>query len=129
MVGREAVATRIDVDIGDPERPVLLDDEAQEPMTVWQRPDACARFVIDPARDESLDDVALIDDPERGVLRAHEWTDLVDDDLEHLVDGEHAGDGPGRRIECVEDPERGLVAHEFAHLGRAYQRRRSPGLA
>ena len=62
-------------------------------MTTRQRTDPRPSLIGQAARDEALDDAAGIHDTEGRVLRADERPDLIDDDLEHLVDGQDTGDG------------------------------------
>src|SRR5437762_5801548 len=40
VVGREPMSSMMDRDVTDPERPVLPDDQAQETVAAWQRPDS-----------------------------------------------------------------------------------------
>ena len=70
-----------------------MDDQTEESVTAWQRTDPGAGLIGQTAGDESLDHASVIDDPEGGVLRADERADLVDDDLQHLIDGQDARDG------------------------------------
>ena len=61
----------------------------------------------------------LVDDPKGGVAGTDERTDLVDDDLEDLLDREHARDRTRRGIERIEDLELGQVAGTVGHRRRA----------
>ncbi len=122
VVRREAVATRVDRDVGDPERLVLADDQAEEAMAAGQGADRRPRRRAHAGRDEALDDAVLVDDAQRGVARPDERPDLVDDDLQDLVDGDQPGDRAGRRVEGLEDLVRSRVPERCAPRGRAYQR-------
>ena len=67
-------------------------------MSFWQRADPVARGIVHPARDEALDPATDVDDAEGGVLRANERANLVDDDLQHVIDGGESGDASDRSI-------------------------------
>ena len=70
VVRREAVATRVDGDVRDPERLVLADDQAEEAVAAGQRRRSHARVAaVHAGRDEALDDAVVVDDPQRGVAR------------------------------------------------------------
>ena len=108
VVRREPVASRIDGDVRDAERAVLLDDQAEEAVAARQWADRGPGLAADPGRDEALDDAVRVDGPEGRVARPDEQPDLVDDHLQDIVDRLQAGDGPGRGIEGVDDVGRCL---------------------
>ncbi len=103
MVRREAGPARIDRDVRDPERAVLSDDQAKEAASTREGTDVGPRLAVDAGRDETLDDAARMDDPERRVARADQRPDLVDDDLQDLIDGLQRRDGSRRHVERVDD--------------------------
>ena len=103
VMGREAMAPRVRVDVGDPERSVLLDDQTEESVAAGQRPDLCPCLIGQATGDETLDDAVAVDDAERRVLGADQRTDLVDDDLEDLVHGQDAGDSAGRGVDGIQE--------------------------
>ena len=55
VVRGEPVSARIDRDVGDAERAVLLDDQAQEAVAARQWPDRGSGLAAHPGRDEALD--------------------------------------------------------------------------
>ena len=57
-----------------------------------------------------------VDGPEGRVVRPDEQPDLVHDHLEDIVDGQQAGDGPGRGIEGVDDIDRCLCVLAALHV-------------
>ena len=109
MVRREPVASLVEGDVGDPDRAVLADDQAEEAVTARQGADPRPCLAVHAGGDEGLDHPAGVDDPERGIARADQRTDLVDDDLEHLLDGAETGDRPGGDIDRVVDVGRRLL--------------------
>ena len=99
VVRRKPEAARIGVDVGDPERAVLADDQPQQAVALGQGADRLSGRIVHAARDEALDPAIRVDDPERGVVGADERTHAVDDDLQDVVDGGQAGDLADGRIE------------------------------
>ena len=108
VVRREPVAARIDGDVRDPERAVLLDDQAEEAVAAREWADRGPGLAAHPGRDEALDDAVRVDGPEGRVVRADQQPDLVHDDLQDIIDGLQAGDRPRRGIEGVDDVDRCL---------------------
>ena len=94
---RSAADRRIDV--GDPERAVLADDQAQQAVALGQGADPAPRGVVHPARDEALDPAVGIDDAEGRVLGADQGPHAVDDDLQDVVNGRETCDLADRRIQ------------------------------
>ena len=78
-------------------------------MTARQGADPRPCLGVQAGGDEGLDDPAGVNDPECGIARADQRADLVDDDLEHLLDGAQSGDRPGRDIDGVVDFGRRLL--------------------
>ena len=126
VVRREPVSSRIDGDVGDAERAVLLDDQAEEPVAARQRPDRGPGLAAHPGRDEALDHAVRMDRPEGRVVRPDEQPDLVHDHLQDIVDGLQAGDRPGRGIEGVDDAGRCLCVLAAAHARHGSSARRVP---
>ena len=108
VIRREPVSSRIDGDVRDAERAVLLDDQAEEAVAAREWADRGPGLAAHPRRDEALDHAMPVDGPEGRVVRPDEQPDLVDDHLQDIVDGLQAGDGPGRGIEGVDDVGRCL---------------------
>ena len=95
MVRREPVASLVEGDVGDPDRAVLADDQAEEAVTARQGADPRPCLAVQAGGDEGLDHPAGVDDPECGVARADQRTDLVDDDLAALPRQSPARRSPG----------------------------------
>jgi hypothetical protein len=109
----------IRVEVGDPERPVFADDQAEDAMALRQRADPTTRGVVHPAGDESFDPATGIDDAEGGVLGIDERADLVDDDLQDVVDGAETRDPADRCVKGSLDLVLGslLGPRRLAHPG------------
>ena len=116
VVRGEPVSPRIDGDVRDPEGSVLLDDQTKESVAARERADRGPGLAADPRGDEGLDLAMPMDGPEGRVVRPHEQPDLVHDHLEDIVDGQQAGDGPGRGIEGVDDIDRCLCVLAALHV-------------
>ena len=90
-------------------------------MTTRYRSDPGPCLAIHPRGDEGVDDAIRVDDPERRIARPDQWTDLIDDDLEHFLDRAEAGDRPGRDIDGVVDiglDEAGALRNLFLQTRR-----------
>ena len=84
MFGREAEALGVGGDGRDPIRPVLPDDQPQQPSAAGEVADGLSLLVADPARDELGDQPRLVDNAESGILRGDELADPIDDELQDL---------------------------------------------
>ncbi len=82
----------------------------KQPMAARQVADGAALLRGDPAGEELGDPSRSVDDAERGVGRAHQLAHPVHDQLQHLVDVEHAADATHRGIERL-DSVRQARAH------------------
>src|SRR5437667_8849880 len=103
MVWRETEASRIGLDVVDPERSSLADDQTEEAGTAGQIADTLSLGPRDPAGDESLETVAaVVEDSERRVAGLDKDPDAVDDELEHAFDRKHGRDAPDRLVECFQ---------------------------
>ena len=103
VIRREPVAPRIDGDVRDPERAVLPDDEAEEPVAPGQVPDPRPGLAVDPGGDEAFHDAVGVDDAEGRVSGPDERTDLVDDDLQDVLDPVQLRDRADCRVERTDD--------------------------
>ena len=86
-------------DRADPVRAPLADDQAEQATARGQRADRGPLVGLEPSRDESLDPAVRVGDPEGGVAGIDQNADAVDDELEDILDGEHAGDGARRLVD------------------------------
>ena len=86
----------------DPVRAALPDDESEQAATVGWFTDRTAYLRIDSAGDEPLDVSAGIDDAQGGIVRAHEPTDPIDDELQDGLEFEDLRDRPSRIDEGLE---------------------------
>src|SRR5215213_9383887 len=77
-------------------------------MAARQWADALPGLRTDTRRDEALDDPVGVDDAERRIPRLYQRPDLVDDHLQDVIDRLKARDGPGRRVEGIDDARRFL---------------------
>ena len=111
VVRREARRVRMIGDRRDPVRPALADDQPEQTPARRQRADREPMVGIDAGGDEPLDPAVDADDPERRVARVDEIADPIDDQLEDLLDAEHARDRPGG---LVDGRERRRVGREPA---------------
>src|SRR5690242_17643092 len=124
VLRRKTVRIGVLRDVGDSKGHAVANDRPEQPVALRQRPDARAQLGGHAARDEALDVATLVDDAQGGVLGAHELADVVDDDLEHAVEVELAGDGARRAIEGI---ERVIRTHgERLSRGRVRQIARHP---
>ena len=119
MVGREAVPPGILHQVRDPVRPVLADDQPQDPVAARGCPDPGPVQARHPARDELLDDALRVDDPEGGVARPNQLAHAIHDDLEDAVEGQDCRHGADRGVERGQPliSESGGSAGRL-HLGR-----------
>ena len=72
---------------------------SEEAVPFGKRTDLTSRLIVHPAGDEPLDPPIGVDDPQRGVLRADERTDAIDDHLQGVIDRCQSGDPSDRGIE------------------------------
>jgi len=96
---REPVMARVGGDVGHEERASLADDQPQQSAAAGRVADPLAFGLTDAARDETVDLPLLVDDAQCGVLGLDQVPHAIDDELQHGVEVEDAGDGPGRGIE------------------------------
>ena len=108
VIRREPMPPRIDGDVRDAEGAVFLDDQTEEAVAAREWADRGSGLAAHPGGDEGLDHAMSMDGPEGRIVRPHEQPDLVDDDLQDIVHGLQAGDGPGGGIEGVDDAGRCL---------------------
>ncbi len=107
MVGREPVAPWVGSDVGDPDRLGLVDQHPEQPVTARQRADSLSLLAGQAARHEPLEDTAVVGDPERRVAGPDELADAIDDELEHPLERQHAGDPAGRQVEGLDEVQQG----------------------
>jgi hypothetical protein len=99
MVGWRAIALRVESDVRNSVGAVLADDQAQQAPAARQVTDGPSLLGTDPAGDELADLAPLVADAERRVLSTNELAHPVDDELEDLLDVEHAADAADRGVE------------------------------
>ena len=98
MVRRKAVALRMAVQIGGPNRLRFMDHVPQQAVSARQVPDARARLGVDSGRHELYQRLAVsADDPERRIPGSDDLARRVHDFLQDLIE---------------------LVAREDRHAGR-----------
>ena len=106
MVRREPDRPRVGHEVVEPDRPVLADDEAEDPVALRRGADARPVRAADPARHELLDRAARVLDPEGRVARTGQGADPVHDDLQHPVDRQDSRHRPDRLVEGLEPGHR-----------------------
>ena len=108
-------------DVLEPQRPRILDQQAEDPAPAGQIADRPVRLGIDPGGDEALELLpAIVEDADGGVARAGDLAGDVEEPYEHRVDVE-LGDEPRARIDQA--PEAELVkgggdSHQVGPLDR-----------
>ena len=83
MVGRKAGALRVPGEVGDAQRPAVVERDAEQAPSDRRRADRRALVGIDPRGEERNDAAGLVHHRERAVIRGDEHPGLVDDDLQH----------------------------------------------
>src|SRR5213076_1266368 len=100
MVRWKSVALRMGSDLRDAVGPILTDDQAQETASMGQLADGPTLRSGDPAGDEFGDLAVLVDDSESCVLGSHQIAHSIDDELQHILDLQHAADSSHGLVEC-----------------------------
>ena len=91
-------------------------------MAPRQVANGTALLAADTAGDELGDDALLVDDAQGRVLGAHQLANAVDNQLQHLLDLEHAAEAAHRGVERLQRRgEQGSLGH---NLGIALHRPR-----
>ncbi len=115
MPGREAVGARVVADAAQPQRPRLVDQDAEDAAPAREVPDRAARVGLDAEGEEALQLAAVgVEDPERRVVRARDARGDVQQLLEQVLEVE-LGDERTARVDQAAQARR---VEPFGHVAR-----------
>ena len=98
----------------EPQRPRLLDQQAEDAAPAREVPDAAVRGLVDAGRDEALELLPrLVEHPDRGVARAGDLARHVEQLLQDGVDVELRGEDAAAGVDQA--PEARLVERGLGH--------------